>query len=212
MSRGLGAWLIAGIMILGLAAEGKQYYKYRDRRGVTHFIENPNEAPREYRNQLQEVTAVVGQEEVSGESMLQHWQRRVRDWWGGMGEARNLDEELANRKLGGLIWYTLRETWLFYTLLGELLALVLLGMGLWYAQDYPTLHERRRYTLGVIVVYAVLLLTSANYLLRPQLKNFFAQSVVNADLILDKGGLVEADQARLTHFRESALTWSNHIP
>jgi len=212
MSRGWGACVIAGIMILSLAAVAKPYYKYRDRRGVTHFVEDPKEAPAAYRKQVTEVTAEVGREEVRGESTFQHWQRMARDWWRELGEERDPEEELANQKLGGLIWFTARETWIFWTLAGEAAALLGLVFGLWHAQDYPTRQERRRYTILLVVVYALLLGTSVYFLVRPQLKNFCAQTVVNADLVLAHGGLVEAEQARLTRFRESALTWADRIP
>ena len=212
MPRGFGALVFAGIMIFGLTAEAKDYYRYRDDRGGMHYLEDPNQAPAQYRKRVQLVQAEVVQEEVQDENLLHRWQQRAQEWWEHLGEQQSPEDELQDLRLGGLIWYTLRETWLFYTLLAETLALLGFVLGLWYAQDYPTQRERRRYTIGLIAVYIILLFTSATYLVRPQLKNFFTESAVNADFILDRGGRSEAEQAALTRYRAAALDWAKRIP
>jgi len=216
MLKVLGALLLAGIIILSQRAYAGQYYMYRDDQGVVHFIEDPGLAPSKYRHRVSPVKAEVVREEGPGafkeETTLEELHRRAVQWWEGLGEEANPQEELQGRHLGGLIMYTLRGTWLFYALIGEALTLACFILGLWYAQDYPTQRERRRYTILLVVAYAILFLTSANYLVRPQLKNFFAQAAANADLILESGGLGEADRAAMTGFRETARTWANRIP
>jgi len=204
--------LAAGIMILSQSVQAKVYYRYQDDQGGIHYLEDPAQAPPEYRDRVRPAGTDISEDDGSGGGVLKRWWRRAEEGLGTMGAWFKGGEMLPTLNLRGLIWLTLKQTWLIYSLAGEVLALILFLVGLWFAQDYPTQRERRRYAVGLILAYAGILLFSNLFLVRPQLKNFFSQSEVNAQIILDAGYLSESERDGMTRFRDSAQAWANRIP
>ena len=207
--------LALGIAVLGFTARAAQYYKYQDDQGAIHYLEDPNQAPEKYRDRVKPVDTQITEEVNPNETLPGRWWRLSRHVLeDALDRLRYPRPSLAipPARLSGPIWFTLKETRLLWTLIGEAVALVFFVAALALARQYPTQRERRRYSYSLCVAYLVLLVSSGLLLVRPQLKNFFVQADLNAELVLSTGRLSEAQEGRMIRFRESAQTWAKRIP
>jgi len=207
--------LAMGIVILGLSAWAAQYYKYEDDQGAIHYLENPSQAPEKYRDRVRLVQGQISEEVNPNETLPGRWWRLTRRWVEDTLDRLRYPRpslKFPPARLAGLIWFTMKETRLIYTLIGEAVALVLLGVALVIARQYPTRQERRRYGYSLCLAYLVLLVTTGLFLIRPQLKNFCAQADLNAEIVLSAGNLSEAQEGRMIRFRQSVQTWARRIP
>lgn len=207
--------LALGIAVLGFTARAAQYYKYQDDQGAIHYLEDPNQAPEKYRNRVQPVDAQISEEVNPNETLPGRWWRLSRRFLDdALDRLRYPRPSLAipPARLAGLVWFTLKETRLIWTLIGEAVALIFFLAALVMARQYPTQRERRRYSYSLCLAYLILLGSSGLFLVRPQAKNFFVQADLNAELVLSTGQLSEAQEGRMIRFRESAQAWARRIP
>lgn len=207
--------VLLGIWALSVETEAAQYYKYEDDQGAVHYLENPAAAPAKYRDRVRPVEAQIIEQANPRETASQRfWRKALRykeDLWARWRYPRPA-LELLPRNVRGIVWFTLKQTRLIYTLAAEVIGVVVLAMALWAVRAYPTRKERRLYAAGILLVYITLFLAAGWFLVLPQLKHFFVQAGHNAEMVRNAGG-VDSDQAdRLLRFHQFAQTWAGRIP
>lgn len=194
------------------SAEAKQYYRYTDEKGGVHYVEDPLQAPTEYRDRVVEAGKEI-QIEPSADP-LERARNRALKLWDRLTQATQPGPpELSLPPMGvlGLTWYTLRRTSLFYGLAVEAVAFLLFLAAYYHAQAYSSA-QRRGYRLSLSGAYLALLLSSSYFLLLPQLKAFLYQIEVNAHMSASSGDLAEGARARMETYRDFAREWAERLP
>lgn len=205
------ALLVSGLIFLRAAgpARAAAIYKYKDERGVTHFVEDKSKVPARYQKGLEEVDAELGavQSEEHGtgiESVDRAGDR--------LGSVLGLSGETA--VTGSRLMIVLRECWrsrLGFSLAFVFFIAAVLAAGLFLARDIARPVSRRRYRLVMAVSAAGTMVFLWLSVAGPEALSFFQGCQERSEEALALKDLRSKQREALARFQQSCSNWEERM-